>query len=66
MIKNTPLLATMNGHHHMGSQGNPDDFPLPPRNGLEPRGNVVVESYRQDIKNGFEKQPIHNAVGLHV
>lgn len=41
-----------------------DDYDLPPRTGLEPNGDVVVESYRKDIANGFEKgAPLYNPVG---
>lgn len=40
-----------------------DDFSPPPRTGLEPNGNVVVDSYRQDIMNGFEQAaPAFNSV----
>lgn len=53
----------MNGHHTMGAD--PDDYGLPPRTGLEPNGNVVVESYRTDIINGFEKEaPMYNPVSF--
>ncbi|CAG9979453.1 unnamed protein product [Clonostachys byssicola] len=40
-----------------------DDFSPPPRTGLEPNGNVVVDSYRQDIMNGFEQAaPAYNSM----
>ncbi|CAH0041017.1 unnamed protein product [Clonostachys solani] len=40
-----------------------DDFSPPPRTGIEPNGNVVVDSYRQDIMNGFEQAaPAYNSM----
>ncbi len=51
----------MNGHAYRPSA---DDYGMPPKSGIDPSGNVVVESYRQDIINGFEKeQPLYNPVG---
>lgn len=50
----------MNGHAYRPSV---DDYGMPPRTGLEPNGNVVVDSYRNEIANGFEKgASLYNSV----
>lgn len=51
----------MNGHAHRPSA---DDYGLPPKTGIDPSGQVVADSYRKDIINGFEKEaPFYNPVG---
>lgn len=50
----------MNGHAHRPSA---DDYGMAPQPGTDPSGRVVVESYQNDIVNGFEKPaPFHNPV----
>ncbi|KAG9258089.1 involucrin repeat protein [Emericellopsis atlantica] len=44
----------MNGNGH-GHRPSVDDYGVPPRTGVDPSGKVVVDSYRADIVNGFEK-----------
>ena len=49
------MAPAMNGNSY--GHGVDDDYDMPPRTGIDPRGQVVVDSYRGDIVNGFEKEP---------